>query len=501
MKRLIKLLLFLLVLIVPFLVSICVVENTKDQYDNTYLAELKDKISLLKNTKEKKIVLIGGSSLPFGIRSDLIEQELPEYKVVNFGLYATLGTKAMMDLSKINIQEGDIIILSPELNTQTYSLYFNPEAVMQALDGFSGYQKYFSIEDNLSIFYNYFDFAREKMKYADSTMPNPTGIYRHDSFNAYGDLEVERKNNIMANGYDSTMNIVLDDTLLNSDFIKYINQFCSYVRKNNAKVYFNFSPCNELAIRTSLKKRNEFSEKLDLAIECDLLSNLEDCIMHSDYFYDTNFHLNSAGAIYYTSLIIQNLKRVLNITDNGTSEDPNQPTGPSVGGITIPEPPKKDDGNDIEEPTHPGLEDLSKYDGSANNDFVDYFNYRLLGSSYVIESIKDEYKDIEEIVLPSSYNGKVINGIKRNAFYGCISLKKIYIGKTYKVFEEESFNGCIALEGIYLYEADGNTINVPSTGLMDGAGKNAKIYIPKEAKDNYTNGYTWVNYAKYFETH
>ena len=176
MKRLIKLLLFLILLIVPFIVPVCVVENTSDQYDNTYLAELKDKISLLKNTKEKKIILVGGSSLPFGIRSDLIEQELPEYKVVNFGLYATLGTKAMMDLSKINIQEGDIVILSPELNDQTYSLYFNPEAVMQALDGFSSYQKYFSIQDNMSILYNYIDFAREKMKYADSSMPDPTGI-------------------------------------------------------------------------------------------------------------------------------------------------------------------------------------------------------------------------------------------------------------------------------------------------------------------------------------
>ncbi|MDE5546935.1 MAG: hypothetical protein K2I88_05675, partial [Anaeroplasmataceae bacterium] len=214
MKRLIKLFLFIMLLTIPFIITISVVENTKDQYDNTYLAELKDKISLLKNTKEKKIILVGGSSLPFGIRSDLIEQELPEYKVVNFGLYATLGTKAMMDLSKINIQEGDIVILSPELNSQTYSLYFNPKSILQALDGFSSYQKYFSVSNNLSVLYNYFDFAREKMKYADSTMPDPTGIYRHDSFNAYGDIETERKNNIMVNGYDSTMDIVLDEALL-----------------------------------------------------------------------------------------------------------------------------------------------------------------------------------------------------------------------------------------------------------------------------------------------
>ena len=299
MKKFLKLLAFIGLLITPFIVTILVVENTKDQYENTYLAELKDKINLLNNTKEKKIIFVGGSSLPFGLRSDLIEQELPEYKVVNFGLYATLGTKAMMDLSKINIQEGDIVILSPELNAQTYSLYFNPDAVLQALDGFSNLQKYFSIQDNLSILYNYFQFGREKMKYASSSMPDPIGIYRHDSFNAYGDIEVERKNNIMNNGYDSTMNIELVDDLLDKEFIEYINKYCAYVRKRNAKIYFNFSPCNELAIKTSKENRSKFSEKLDTSIECDILTNLEDCIIHSDYFYDTNFHLNSAGAIYY----------------------------------------------------------------------------------------------------------------------------------------------------------------------------------------------------------
>ena len=43
----------------------------------------------------------------------------------------------MMDLSKMNINQGDIVVLAPELNEQTYSLYFNPVALEEALDGFS----------------------------------------------------------------------------------------------------------------------------------------------------------------------------------------------------------------------------------------------------------------------------------------------------------------------------------------------------------------------------
>lgn len=495
MKKILKLIIFMILLCIPFVSVLIVVENSEDQYDNTYLAELKDKIYTLEQIDSKKIIFVGGSSLPFGLRSDLLEKELEDYKVVNFGLYATLGTKVMMDLSKININEGDIIILSPELNLQTYSLYFNPEAVLQALDGISKWQKYFSIYDNISLMYKYLSFAKQKMKYlADNNKPNPAGIYRHDSFNEYGDIHIDRTNNIMNNGYDSTMDIVLDDTLLDKSFISYVNDYCRFVRNRNAKIYFNFSPCNELAIKTSKEKRLEFNDKLNNLLDCDLLTNIEECIINYNYFYDTNFHLNSSGAIFYSSILLKNLKRVLNIEDKISTDDPLVPDKP-IGGIEIPEPPKPDIPIVID-PIQPGLEDLSKYDGNANNDFIDYFEYRLVGSTYQIIGVKDKFKDMEEVILPSSYNGKNVSTIVENALYGCINLKRVYIGKTYRTFEKGAFNGCISLERIYLYVLDGNTLSPASIGLLDGANKNVKIYIPEGS--NYENGYTWEKYKEYF---
>ena len=129
MKKLIlKILIITAVVLFPFALFVTVTECLPDQYGNTYVSALPDKCDRLSGVDGKKIVFVGGSSLPFGIRSDLIERELDgEYEVVNFGLYATLGTKLMMDLSMSEIKNGDIIILSPELNEQTYSLYFNPE--------------------------------------------------------------------------------------------------------------------------------------------------------------------------------------------------------------------------------------------------------------------------------------------------------------------------------------------------------------------------------------
>lgn len=488
LKFFIKLIVLLILVAFPFITVFLVTEKASNQYTNTYLAEFNDKYEKLKNTNDKKIIFVGGSSLPFGLRSDIIESELEDYKVINFGLYATLGTKFMMDMSKVNISEGDIVILSPELNSQTYSLYFNPTAVLQACDGFAFKYKHLSIKDNLKLIYNYSDFASEKLSYYyENNQPDPIGIYRHDSFNGYGDIKVDRKNNIMNNGYDSTMKIVTNDELLNDEFITYVNDYCDYVRNNNAKVYFNFAPCNELAVSSSKKTRDSFQSKLDTKIKCDLLSNLDDCIIDYRYFYDTNFHLNSSGAIYYTNILIKNIKMKLGIYEDTSSGNSD---------IDIPLPPEIED-EDVVDPVEPGINvDFSNYGGEANIDFIEYFNYRLVGSSYQIISIKDEYKDIENVILPSNYEGKNITTITKNAFYGCVNLKNIYIGKTYKTFEESSFNGCISLNGIYLYVLDGNTLSPASSGLLDGANRNVKIYIPNGA--NYNSGYTWSNYSEYF---
>ena len=69
------------------------------RYDETYLAALQDKTARLKSTEGKRIVLIGGSGAAFDVRSDLLEAELPEYRVVNLGLYAGLGTTVLLDLA------------------------------------------------------------------------------------------------------------------------------------------------------------------------------------------------------------------------------------------------------------------------------------------------------------------------------------------------------------------------------------------------------------------
>ena len=79
----------------------------RNSHENDFTAAIVDKYDRLNAVEGKKIVFVGGSSLPFGLRCDLVEGELPDYTAVDFGLYAALGTVVMMDLSLSGISEGD----------------------------------------------------------------------------------------------------------------------------------------------------------------------------------------------------------------------------------------------------------------------------------------------------------------------------------------------------------------------------------------------------------
>ena len=109
--------LFLCVLI-PFGTVAAIGFGLPSQFGNTFLGELENKIDRLYSLDKPKIVVIGGSSVPFGVDSKLTEKALG-MPTVNFGLYATLGTKMMLDISKGAIKKGDIIVIAPDTDAQT----------------------------------------------------------------------------------------------------------------------------------------------------------------------------------------------------------------------------------------------------------------------------------------------------------------------------------------------------------------------------------------------
>ena len=306
----------LAVFLIPIIAVIISALALPAVYDGTFVGELSEKYDRLNSIDEPKIVIVGGSSAAFGIDSKMISDELG-YDVVNFGLYANLGTKLMMDLSKTNINEGDIIILAPELNAQTLSLYFNQETAAQALDGSFYMLRDVDSEDYESLIGAMWGLGSQKLRYhTTKTRPENAGAYRKENFNEYGDNVYDRPYNILSgSGNAITLDFITDYTdnvtTEYEEYVDYVNDYVEYAEKRGASVYFSFPPMNEQALTSSTDGIRAFYQNLIRSLNCKVISNIYDYILDDGYFYDSEFHLNNSGVVVRTVRLIDDIKREL----------------------------------------------------------------------------------------------------------------------------------------------------------------------------------------------
>lgn len=296
------------------------------QFGDTFMGELKSKYERLKETSGKRIVLVGGSGVAFDCDSALMDDFFPSYEIVNFGMYAGLGTKAVMDLSENYIHEGDIVILSPEQGEQTFSDYFNGEYMWQAADGAFGMLRDLKSENFEAMLGNFPRFALEKLNYVmKGQKPQTDSIYQKKSFNIYGDIELDTcRENILPNGYDVNQKVRFTEDVVQPEFMDYMNDWAKRLEKKGAVVWYRYCPVNKVSVEDmdDLAAYDVFlRQKLDFPV----IGNPENSLMEAEWFFDTNFHLNQPGKEVNTVQLIRDMKAMLGDDRAVTVELPEKP--------------------------------------------------------------------------------------------------------------------------------------------------------------------------------
>lgn len=296
------------------------------QFGDTFMGELKSKYERLKETSGKRIVLVGGSGVAFDCDSALMDDFFPSYEIVNFGMYAGLGTKAVMDLSENYIHEGDIVILSPEQGEQTFSDYFNGEYMWQAADGAFGMLRDLKSENFDAMLGNFPRFALEKLNYVmKGQKPQTDSIYQKKSFNTYGDIELDTcRENILPNGYDVNQKVRFTEDVVQPEFMDYMNDWAKRLEKKGAVVWYRYCPVNKRSVEDmdDLAAYDVFlRQKLDFPV----IGNPENSLMEAEWFFDTNFHLNQPGKEVNTVQLIRDMKAMLGDDRAVTVELPEKP--------------------------------------------------------------------------------------------------------------------------------------------------------------------------------
>lgn len=464
----------LLLLLIPLSVAAGAGFMIKPQFSELFTAELYDKTARLDSIDEPKIVVISGSSAAFGLDSKLLGDTLG-MPVVNFGLYASIGTKAMMDISRKAIKEGDIIVIAPEMDKQLFSLYFGADSLWQACDGHFSLLSRLSRDDLPSMLGAYWKFAASKFRYSRGEPLSPTGIYAKSSFNEYGDISYpDRKYNIMAGGYDPTHIIDFSPDIVSDDFIDYVNEYVDFANKRGATVYFGFSPMNYSALRadTELEDVEAFTSCLASKLKCPLLGDPNNYIYTEEYFYDSNFHTNETGTILHTRRLALDLAEKL----GGTEVN-----------IDVPEVPEKPDTPDVP----------AEYDENEK-----YFIFNEENGAFYITGVTEEGRKLSVLHTPTAIQGNRTVIISSYAFTNCTNLTELYVTENVSYISDYAFDGTPKLMKIHILAKDpedpnSTKVNSMGTGLVSGLPAGAKFYVPKESLASYIGNYFWSTYAGY----
>ena len=417
---------------------------------------MKAKQRRLEETEGKRIILVGGSGIAFGYDSSMLEDTFPEYEVINFGMYAGLGTKVMLDLSEDAVREGDIVILSPEQEAQTLSDYFNGEAMWQAADG--DFSLLFKIkrEDWAQMLGALPGFAADKFRYyLKGAAPEPEGVYRKDVFNSYGDIDTQLcGQNIMPKGYDLNTPVRFTEDIWQEEFIEYINAYAARLEKRGAKVWYRFCPVNALAVEPG--DIPVYYEGLQEKLDFPVIGNPNDSVMDAEWFYDTNFHLNSSGKIRNTIQCIRDIKAMIGDDTQVMYELPKQPEMLADAG-------ENTDGGQADT----GM-DEAKTLGDTERQETDKFG-----------------KEEQEV-------GETAGILYAEVYAGNEEIQVITIPEEISLIEDRAFDGCSRLRAIILENEHPAEIR-PGQELLRGT--NADIYVKDEVLSDYRLNYFWSVYA------
>lgn len=460
MKRsvLAAVLVLILLLTIPLTLA-AVFVSTPDVYADTYYGVLRQMYDRLRQAEGKRIILIGGSAMAFGLNVSFLESELEGYAVCPFGLYGTIGTKAMMELAKPLLREGDIVILSPEISELPLSLYFSSEEMWKAAE--SDLSLALFCGDPGAMLGSFPEYVADRLSYAVNGNPRAEGVYSADSFDEDCQMIYPRDYNIMPAMYDPDSPVTFDPSLLGEDFVAYLNGYYADCYAAGAAVHYNFCPINRMAVAGDADIEGYY-RKLLTELDFPVLGDPNNYIMDAEWFYDSNFHVNTAGSLVYTAQLTEDIKSAIGDASPTPFEMPDKPAVPFT-------------------------------QAEGDNRDADCFTYEILENGVHLTGRTEQGKGRESLVLPTSYNGMPVVSFSTEVFRGDVYIREITIPATVRAIQNDSFLGCSNLEKIIMDAEVPNS--AVGSGLLNGC-QNARIYTrTRESYLSYIVNYYWSQYA------
>lgn len=299
---------FLLLLLVAML--LCMVgffdfTVVGNQYSYFYTSSLIDKVDRLCAITEPKIILVGNSNVSFGMDSALLEEAMG-MPVVNLGLQGALGNAFHEEIAKLNIQQGDIVVVS-HIDYADDDKLNDAELAWITVEKNPQLLQILRPKDWLPMLRAYPNYAFNcfvRWQRGWNTIPEGT-LYIREGVNEYGDF-------VMRTGEESATYPFHAGELtvpqVGDACIARMNQLNEYVRSKGAQMVVSYYPIADGEFTPDRESYHAFAEELASRLDCPVISKIDDYFFSYDCFFDTIYHLNAKGARLRTEQLIRDLQ-------------------------------------------------------------------------------------------------------------------------------------------------------------------------------------------------
>lgn len=289
-------------------------------YCGSYYSTFADKYDRLLSLKEeKKLVLFSGSSTRFGYDSAALDAGLPEYEVVNMGVFAYTNALPQLLLILPCMQEGDLLLHAPEFDAaqrQFCTVNAMDEAFFCMMEENYDMVAALNMQEFSQVFTALASYlstkkGMEAKSYGISAADfdenqNPV---REPSYNEYGDYILYRPNAAEDTPVYGLPVEYRAEAFPEESFIGSLNRVYERFLEKNCRVCFTYAPRNGQAISqdSTAEERKKLDEYFREKLVVPVISDLEESLYPGMYLYGTDNHLSTEGVQIRTERILRDL--------------------------------------------------------------------------------------------------------------------------------------------------------------------------------------------------
>lgn len=309
MKKCLRFVSFFLVFMI---VAAAAVTLIPDQFPSAYQRAIVYQYDYYRTLGDHKIVLIGGSSLSFGIDLDLME-ELTGRPCAILGNHAGYGLSYMIEMSKSNLQDGDIVVIE-------FANYTLDDCGTELLLTGMGkrYDMYRFLHPRVwgQIIEAYPSYIKKSVGYwlgEGYQAPEP---YTMESYDNRGAMVLQRDGCSIPEPFTDEVAKIYNrrtygPSVMNGDFQEYLSDYVAYCKERNVQVYFTTVYWLDEAVLSNPDDIAAYDASLREQLAAPMISDSRDLIFPRKYIYNAIAHCNTEGAKYRTTLLYEDLEPYL----------------------------------------------------------------------------------------------------------------------------------------------------------------------------------------------